>query len=408
VSWLISKAIKRIFPPPKLAAPAGGAPPPRRRRGLAAGTGLPGEDLDEMLPPEGRAIAVVQLRGPLLPQWREELGVAGADLLEHLGRLSYSARIEPPTERVSELPFVESVRPYRLADTIHPDHLAVEYVAEGPEEETTWELLVHPRHEVSPVVNLLEARRQRIDLRTDRKVRFTTSAAQVVRAVAALPEVAMIYEYVPPTLSNDRARLLTRIDADGSPTPLLSETGKEQVIGVADGGLDAAHPDFTGRISKVIARGRPNDPSDLDGHGTHVTGSILGSGAASSGAFRGMAPEATLFFQSIMDASGGLAGVDASFADVLDEAYRDGVRIHNNSWGTQAPSAYLANSRELDDFVFRHPDMLVVVAAGNSGDDRTTSERAARLRRAVLGRVAGDGEERADCRREPKRPRSAG
>ena len=166
----------------------------------------------------------------------------------------------------------------------------------------------------------------------------------------------MIYEYFPPSLSNDRARILARIDSDGSPpTPLLLETGKDQLIGVADGGLDAGHPDFAGRIVHVTA----NNPSD-HGHGTHVAGSILGSGAASRGAFRGMAPDADLFFQSVADANGKLTGIDPSFGKVLREAYVAGVRIHNNSWGTEAGSAYLANSLELDRFVSAHPDMLVV------------------------------------------------
>ena len=38
---------------------------------------------------------------------------------------------------------------------------------------------------------------------------------------------------------------------------------------------------------------------DIDGHGTHVAGSVLGDGTDSSGNIKGMAPEARLYFQSV-------------------------------------------------------------------------------------------------------------
>ena len=50
-------------------------------------------------------------------------------------------------------------------------------------------------------------------------------------------------------------------------------------------------------------KGGNDGPADLDsGHGTHVTGSILGSGAASAQSnevIRGIAPEATLVLSLI-------------------------------------------------------------------------------------------------------------
>ena len=119
---------------------------------------------------------------------------------------------------------------------------------------------------------------------------------------------------------------------------------------------------------RVVARGRPpNDASDPHGHGTHVAGSILGDGSASGGAIRGTAPAAHLFFQSVLDAWGGLGGLPWDLNELFQEAYLEGARIHNNSWGSDVHARYTANSIEVDEFVADHPDMLIVISAGNEG-----------------------------------------
>ena len=44
--------------------------------------------------------------------------------------------------------------------------------------------------------------------------------------------------------------------------------------------------------------------------------------------------------------------------------------MHNNSWGTAASfGQYLTDAREVDQFVWRNPDLVVVFAAGNGGRD---------------------------------------
>ncbi len=53
--------------------------------------------------------------------------------------------------------------------------------------------------------------------------------------------------------------------------------------------------------------------------------------------------------------------------DLFNEAYLNGARIHNNSWGAATESKYTNSSIEVDEFVQNHPDMLVVIAAGNEG-----------------------------------------
>ncbi|MFJ9648341.1 S8 family serine peptidase [Streptomyces sp. NPDC101206] len=94
---------------------------------------------------------------------------------------------------------------------------------------------------------------------------------------------------------------------------------------------------------------------------------MLGDGAASQGQIRGAAPEAKLYFQSVMDATGNLGGLPLSLADLFEPAYQAGARVHNNSWGAATESAYTIDSDDVDSYVHQRRDMLVVMAAGNEG-----------------------------------------
>ena len=70
--------------------------------------------------------------------------------------------------------------------------------------------------------------------------------------------------------------------------------GTGVTVGVLDTGIDASHPDFAGQLAEVRDFTGGNDPSDAVGHGTHVASTIAGSGAASGGRYRGVAPGAKL------------------------------------------------------------------------------------------------------------------
>ncbi|MBN1137629.1 MAG: S8 family serine peptidase [Anaerolineae bacterium] len=172
--------------------------------------------------------------------------------------------------------------------------------------------------------------------------------------------------------------------------------GQGQVIAVADTGLDTGDfdtlcDDLKGRVRQAFALGRPDDWSDPQGHGTHVAGSAAGSGALSgsnpavhqySGSFAGVAPEADLVLQSLMDADGGLGGLPGDLGELLGQAYDAGARVHTNSWGANffikplarflTAGRYTVESAQVDRFVWEHPDLVVLFAAGNEGVDILT------------------------------------
>ncbi len=212
-------------------------------------------------------------------------------------------------------------------------------------------------------------------------VRATMSAA-AIQSLASQPNVAWIEPYRQPRLWNEVARAIMSVSPVWTAHDLR---GQGQTIAIADSGLDTGDVasiarDFRGRIVATHALGRQGDWSDPDGHGTHVAGSALGNGLNSgsnpvSGNYNtshaGVAPEAGLVLQSIMDAHGRLGGIPSDLGVLLQQAYSDGARVHSNSWGIAGDEGrvYDSQARQVDKFTWEHPDMLVVFAAGNDGED---------------------------------------
>jgi serine protease AprX len=328
--------------------------PPDAARGLESRTGGSDAELPTALGQE---------------PWREQLDALGVELLESLPDQAYSARIgfdRGSVDAIRGLAFVERLEPFGAAETTTEGvrSRALELERAGAE---IFDVRLHDARDLDGVLAWLAERGVEVVGSRGRKVRVSVDANDPdFAALASHPAVAELQRYVEPELFNDRARVLLGLDPIDAPAS-AGRTGAGQVVGVADTGLDEAHPDFQGRIAGVTAWGRPGDPSDPHGHGTHVAGSAVGDGAASNGALRGAAPDAEWFFQSLLDARGRLGGLPLDLGDLFQEAYDAGARVHNNSWGAATASLYTMNSTEVDEFVDRNRDMLLVFAAGNEG-----------------------------------------
>lgn len=148
-------------------------------------------------------------------------------------------------------------------------------------------------------------------------------------------------------------------------------TGKGQVIAVADSGLDGGnpellHPDLRDRL--VGIKDYSGDGwADPNGHGTHIAGSIVGSGLKSGGFIRGIAPEAGLYFQATYNDKDRTMRIPSVYQLLLDAYNSPGApRIHVNSWGASfSDGIYDWDCYSLDKFVWDHPDMIVLKSAGN-------------------------------------------
>jgi subtilisin family serine protease len=186
----------------------------------------------------------------------------------------------------------------------------------------------------------------------------------------------------------------------------LGLSGQGEFVGICDTGIDTGdaatiNDDFAKRVAAIKSYpinldfstqinnpGANDGPADLDsGHGTHVAGSVLGSGVNSSGLtgvtapIRGLAYKAKLIFQAVEqemlwkpEFQEGreryeLSGLPNDLTDLFQFAYNKGARIHSNSWGGGEPGVYDQQCSQLDQFVWKHKDMCILVAAGNDGSD---------------------------------------
>ena len=147
-------------------------------------------------------------------------------------------------------------------------------------------------------------------------------------------------------------------------------TGLGQVVTISDTGLDTGNAesvmaDFSGKIA-FMGTVSGSLGYDLNGHGTHVAGSLAGDGALSSGAFRGVAPSAMLNVWQCADAAGNLFFPENDLLFQPDRKNSPSY-IHSASWGSKLFSEYDSYSISVDDWLWRHPENLALFAVGNSG-----------------------------------------
>lgn len=310
---------------------------------------------------------LIQLDGPLLDEWRTSFQDLNVIFTQRISINNFIAKLNPSQKKkVEKFSFVNKVRLYTTEDT---NAVISEMIKPKTKQQFSlkYDIGLHADAEIESVLSWLQKNKIKILDTTKYKIRIQLlQNSKEIEKIIDLDGVFAVEEYKLPKLNNDVTRIILGIDDDVG-TQQLPQTGKYQVVGVADTGIDSTHPDLKKQIKEAIALGRPDDASDPNGHGTHVAGSIIGDGSASDGLIRGMAPKAKIVFQSILDDNGYLGGLPTDFGDLFKQAYQKGARIHNNSWGSDAESRYTAGSMEVDRFVSEHRDMLIVVSAGNEG-----------------------------------------
>lgn len=145
--------------------------------------------------------------------------------------------------------------------------------------------------------------------------------------------------------------------------------GKGIKVAVLDTGVDTGHPDLAGKIAESQSFVPDEGVQDGFGHGTHVASTIVGSGAASGGRYKGVAPGAELAVGKVLDNTG--HGQDSWITAGMEWAANSGAKIVSMSLGGDAtgPSDILS---ETVDKLSESTGTLFVIAAGNSGPSEQT------------------------------------
>lgn len=152
--------------------------------------------------------------------------------------------------------------------------------------------------------------------------------------------------------------------------------GEGQIAAVADTGLDSGdpatlHSDLKDPFLKGYLSGLGTETwGDSMGHGTHVCGSIVGTGKLSDGAFKGGANGAKLIIEGLWSAILDNLAPGTDIAALMDPIYQDGARVHSNSWGNARNLGdYDTFAARVDEYMWNNPELLILFAAGNSGVD---------------------------------------
>ncbi|HEX4853319.1 S8 family serine peptidase [Arenimonas sp.] len=210
-----------------------------------------------------------------------------------------------------------------------------------------------------------------------------------IEALAARDDVESIYLNEPLSFGNHEAAEIT---GGHFVHDQYGAKGAGVTVAVIDSGIDANHPDLSYGSTTVqnvklvgdlglagVAAAIENQPNTdtSSGHGTHVAGTVAGTGAASANDPRraayydGIAPEASLI------GLGAGEGLNIFFALqgfdwVLANQQRYGIDIVTNSWGSSESVYDPSNPINRASYEAYRRGMVVTFAAGNDGPTEDT------------------------------------
>ncbi len=328
----------------------------------------------------GPGYYLLQFTGPVREEWKELCRARGVEFLDYIPDFAFIVRMDGKNRGE-----VEALSPVRWVGDYQPAYRLPSRLKNLPEKsrpgQGEYVVTVFPGADVEAVIAGAKRAGGKILNRSDSpwKTRLRVAISpDRPENLAALPGVKWVEEPPRWQLFNNKAREIIAAETAWTSS---SYFGAGQVIGVADTGLDRGSTtnildDFKGRVLAISTTWTDwTGGEDLHGHGTHVSGSILGSGELSgadpsthsypAACYAGVAPEASLVFQALGD----LSLMPDDLNELFAQAYGGGARIHNNSWGAPAAGQYTASSEDVDEFSWDNRDFLAVFAAGNSGID---------------------------------------
>ncbi|MCQ4207855.1 S8 family peptidase [Streptomyces longispororuber] len=159
------------------------------------------------------------------------------------------------------------------------------------------------------------------------------------------------------------------LDAIKLPDAWDTSKGDDTVIAVVDSGADLDHPDLKGRlVDGYDFVDNDDEPKDLNGHGTHVSG-IAAAHTDNGVGIAGGAPGAKIMPVRVLGADG--SGSNANITKGIVWAADHGADVINLSLGEGPLMSNLLQGGILNQAIQHAHDKgaVVVAAAGNDGAD---------------------------------------
>ncbi|CAM9286969.1 unnamed protein product, partial [Ectocarpus fasciculatus] len=178
-------------------------------------------------------------------------------------------------------------------------------------------------------------------------------------------------------------------DAQSAPLQDGGLTGEGEIVGVADSGLndwscffwDNSDAYSTNRQRRKVIQyiSYADGLDEVAGHGTHVVGTIVGKSLNEDYKMgNGVAPGAKVAFLDVQKSDSPYLSIPDMDTQLLTTLYGSGARVMSHSWGGFAAgksawlilcqiSYYAERAADSDSFLYDHPDLLLLFAAGNAG-----------------------------------------
>ncbi|KAJ6241085.1 proprotein convertase [Anaeramoeba flamelloides] len=224
-----------------------------------------------------------------------------------------------------------------------------------------------------------------------------------IRSPTKTPKIAYLQNYF--------AHFSTQSDSytiDHTPIWEHGITGQNQVVGIGDTGVDTRlcmfyDNDTTGsipydKVNKTVHRtfnayylkgGKKTDVAE--GHGTFITATVLGNAIKINenditdiSKYNGMAPDSKCAFTSLESDENGDIVVPEDIDSYFQDHYNAGARIHLNPWVYKESNEYDSLCKEFDQYSYDNKDFLIIVPAGNYGEDGFFSTTSPSIAKNVL------------------------
>src|ERR1043166_9240606 len=221
---------------------------------------------------------IVQARARITDEFRRQLQAAGASLISYVPNNAYLVRLSAGgAQQLLAFAGTQAVVPWEPYYKLSPNLLKLAVEGNNPPDATLLNVLVFPGESGNART---EFEKLNIQILGEDRSPFghelvVKIPGQAFLPLAQLPIVQAVEPHKRRAPANDLTRGRVRVSTNTiTASNYRGLNGNGVMVNINDTGVDAGHPDLTGRVTADAG-------ADVDyvGHGTHVAGIIASSGA---------------------------------------------------------------------------------------------------------------------------------